>query len=622
MFMTLKKFSQLLLAPFVGCAFFPTTSIAALTTWDFVNSNDGWTAVQGEAFLAADGVTAGQLNGEGGRAGDDNWRGGVNTGGTRNSHDGAHSTLIFRSPVLNFGAASATGNVLEIDWFGGAGKQDGANPAADPSSILDPKNPGDIVAGQTSGLEDGMKGMGLLNLTTGNYDAYSYKQGNGGGTEVVTFTLDQLEGAGVSLTDDYQLDFFENDDGGWGWTRLEAVSVDEAAITGVAPPRLTSIVVSNGTFLTSAIQGSQVGTLTTISGTAGDSYTYSLVAGEGSTDNAKFQIDGGELQIGPYDFSTTANNTRFSVRVRATGTPSGEQIEKAVLVTALAEDPPLPPGETVVWNFDADNEHGWTTVSGEAFLAADGVTAGQANGEGGRAGEVTWRGGVNTGGTRNAHDGAHTNFIYRSPVVNFGSASATGNVLEIDWFGGEGRGGNVALDPTSPGEIIGKTTGGTEDGVKGLGLLNLTTGNYDAFSYKDGNGGGTQTKTFTLDELTEAGVSLTDSYQLDFIENDDGGWGWTRMEEVRIDPLAIGENSSSTFVITDIDFSSDQKVTLTWNSREGQVYAVKYSVDMVDWDGDLDDSIDADPGDQTTRTFNLKDAGFNGRAFFRVEKAK
>ncbi|HBF16707.1 MAG TPA: hypothetical protein DDW37_03665 [Verrucomicrobiales bacterium] len=206
--------------------------------------------------------------------------------------------------------------------------------------------------------------------------------------------------------------------------------------------------------------------------------------------------------------------------------------------------------------------------------------------------------------------------------MNFGSASATGNVLEIDWFGGEGRGGNVALDPTSPGEIIGKTTGGTEDGVKGLGLLNLTTGNYDAFSYKDGNGGGTQTKTFTLDELTEAGVSLTDSYQLDFIENDDGGWGWTRMEEVRIDPLAIGENSSSTFVITDIDFSSDQKVTLTWNSREGQVYAVKYSVDMVDWDGDLDDSIDADPGDQTTRTFNLKDAGFNGRAFFRVEKAK
>jgi hypothetical protein len=521
--------------------------------------------------------------------------------------------MIFRSPVLNFGAASATGSVLEIDWFGGEGKGGNVN--------LDPTSPADIVAGQTSGLEDGVKGMGLLNLTTGNYDAYSYKGANGGGIEVQAFTLAQLEGAGVSLTDDYQLDFFENDDGGWGWTRLEAVRVDGSAITGVAPPRDPNIVVSNGTFLSSAIQGSQVGTLGMISGTAGDSYTYTLVAGEGSTDNAKFQIDGGELQIGPYDFSTTANNTRFSVRVRATGTPSGEQIEKAVLVTALAVSPPLPPGETVVWNFDADNEHGWTTVSGQAFLAGNGVTAGQANGEGGRLGEPGWRGGVNEGGTRNSHDGAHTNFIYRSPVINFGSASATGNVLEIDWFGGEGRGGNVTMDPTSPADIIGKTTGGNEDGVKGLGLLNLTTGNYDAFSYKDGNGGGTQTKTFTLDQLTEAGVSLTDSYQLDFFENDDGGWGWTRMEEVRIDPLAIGENSSSTFVITDIDYSpSDQQVTLTWNSRVGQIYAVTYSEDMIDWPGDLDDSIDADAGDQTTRTYNLRDAGFNGRVFFRVER--
>ena len=93
------------------------------------------------------------------------------------------------------------------------------------------------------------------------------------------------------------------------------------------------------------------------------------------------------------------------------------------------------------------------------------------------------------------------------------------------------------------------------------------------------------------------------------------------MEEVRIDPLAIGENSSSTFVITDIDYSpSDQQVTLTWNSRVGQIYAVTYSEDMIDWPGDLDDSIDADAGDQTTRTYNLRDAGFNGRVFFRVER--
>ena len=231
--MTFRKLSQLLMAPFVGCAFFPTTSVAALTTWDFDADNEhGWTTIQGEAFLAGNGVTAGQLNGEGGRAGDAGWRGGVNAGATRNSHDGAHSTMIFRSPVINFANASATGSVLEIDWFGGEGK--GGNVTMDPTS------PASIVAGQTSGLEDGVKGMGLLNLATGNYDAYSYKAGNGG-TEVFAYTRGELEGAGVSMTADYQLDFFESDDGGWGWTRLEAVRIDEAAISGVPEPSSTML---------------------------------------------------------------------------------------------------------------------------------------------------------------------------------------------------------------------------------------------------------------------------------------------------------------------------------------------------------------------------------------------
>jgi len=189
--------------------------------------------VQGEAFLRGDGVVAGQLDGEGGRAGDAGWRGGVNaSGGTRYAHDGAHSTMIFRSPVINFANASTTGSVLEIDWFGGEGK--GGNVAMDPTS------PADIVAGQTSGLEDGVKGIGLLNLTTGNYDGYSYRDGNGGNVQTQAFTRAQLEGAGVSMTADYQLDFFENDDGGWGWTRLEGVRIDEAAV-GVPEPSSTML---------------------------------------------------------------------------------------------------------------------------------------------------------------------------------------------------------------------------------------------------------------------------------------------------------------------------------------------------------------------------------------------
>ena len=62
-------------------------------------------------------------------------------------------------------------------------------------------------------------------------------------------------------------------------------------------------------------------------------------------------------------------------------------------------------------------------------------------------------------------------------------------------------------------------------------------------------------------------------------------------------------------------------VTLTWESRPGATYTVRYSYDMADWSADLDDGITPDPGERTTRTFDLDAAGLPaaGRVFFRVE---
>lgn len=100
---------------------------------------------------------------------------------------------------------------------------------------------------------------------------------------------------------------------------------------------LSSIAVSPDNFVTSANQGTQVGTLTTISGTPGDTFSYALVAGGGDADNGKFQISGDELQAGTYDFSSTPDGTVFSIRVRATGSPSGGQVEKILSVTAMAD---------------------------------------------------------------------------------------------------------------------------------------------------------------------------------------------------------------------------------------------------------------------------------------------
>jgi hypothetical protein len=79
--------------------------------------------------------------------------------------------------------------------------------------------------------------------------------------------------------------------------------------------------------------------------------------------------------------------------------------------------------------------------------------------------------------------------------------------------------------------------------------------------------------------------------------------------------------SAAPFAISQIDYSeADNMVELTWDSREGESYAVKYSTDLVNWDGDLDDGVDADLGETTTRDFDLSGIEAEGELFFRVER--
>ena len=100
---------------------------------------------------------------------------------------------------------------------------------------------------------------------------------------------------------------------------------------------LFGVELSASTFLTSASQGTAVGTLSTPSGDAADTFTYTLVGGDGSTDNDKFQINGDELQIGTFDFTGAADGAEFSVRIRSTGTPSGAEVDAALILTAIAD---------------------------------------------------------------------------------------------------------------------------------------------------------------------------------------------------------------------------------------------------------------------------------------------
>jgi methionine-rich copper-binding protein CopC len=94
----------------------------------------------------------------------------------------------------------------------------------------------------------------------------------------------------------------------------------------------TDIALSNSSVPENKPAGTVVGTLSTTDPDAGDTFTYSLVAGTGSTDNASFTISGSDLQTaGPFDFETKDS---YSVRVRTTDSV-GNTFEKPFTISII-----------------------------------------------------------------------------------------------------------------------------------------------------------------------------------------------------------------------------------------------------------------------------------------------
>jgi len=78
----------------------------------------------------------------------------------------------------------------------------------------------------------------------------------------------------------------------------------------------TDITLSNTTVAENSSAGALVGNLSSTDVDSGDTFTYTLVAGTGSDDNASFTISGDQLQTaGDFDFE---NKSSYSVRVRTT----------------------------------------------------------------------------------------------------------------------------------------------------------------------------------------------------------------------------------------------------------------------------------------------------------------
>ncbi|MEC5129680.1 autotransporter-associated beta strand repeat-containing protein [Verrucomicrobiales bacterium BCK34] len=163
-----------------------------------------------------------------------------------NAHDSIHETFIATSPAFTFD--TATGTLLSVDFRGG----DGSGSSQDNPGVVDQvfTSPEEVLAfnGGRSEL-NGQKGLALLNTETGVYDAVIYPQRNNDIADTDDYTLADLNGTNVradvyangnfDIANVYQIQFFDNDDGSWGWTKLATLDVAGTKVVSTADLAIT-----------------------------------------------------------------------------------------------------------------------------------------------------------------------------------------------------------------------------------------------------------------------------------------------------------------------------------------------------------------------------------------------
>ena len=134
----------------------------------------------------------------------------------------------------------------------------------------------------------------------------------------------QIESGGTPITD-----FTDDFDGNNRNESTPDIGADEfTGIRNVAP---TDIALSATAINENVASNSAVGTLSSTDTDAGNTFTYTLVAGAGDTDNASFNISGSNLQItNSPDFEAKSS---YSVRVRTTDQGGFLYTEKAFTIT-------------------------------------------------------------------------------------------------------------------------------------------------------------------------------------------------------------------------------------------------------------------------------------------------
>jgi hypothetical protein len=169
---------------------------------------------------------------------------------------------------------------------------------------------------------------------TGNTFSYSLVTGTGD-TDNSLFTIDgnQLKVNGLldyETQNNYSIRVKTTDQGGLSYEKQLTVSVSDVN------ENPTNLNLSNNTVAENSPLNTLIGNFTTTDPDTGNTFSYSLVTGTGSTDNSLFTIDGNQLKVnGLLDYETKPN---YSILVRTTD-QGGLSYEKqlTVSVTNLRE---------------------------------------------------------------------------------------------------------------------------------------------------------------------------------------------------------------------------------------------------------------------------------------------
>jgi len=201
--------------------------------------------------------------------------------------------------------------------------------------------PTDLALSPSSLKENEPAGTEVGSFTTTDPDpgdtfTYSLVTGEGdadnGSFEISGDKLKAKASLNFEADSSYSVRVRTTDSGGETFEKQVTITVTDAN----DPP--TNLALSNNEINENEPAGTEVGALSTTDEDVADTFTYSLVTGEGDADNGSFEISGNKLKA-KASFNFEADSS-YSVRVRTTDS-GGKTFEKQLTITVIdVNDPP------------------------------------------------------------------------------------------------------------------------------------------------------------------------------------------------------------------------------------------------------------------------------------------